>query len=343
LLDLELDAPPGCPAPAMVERAIERLVQNPPAAPLHVSAHLVPLPDRWQLRASFESGTRMVDGDTCTAVAEALVVMVALAIDPTGKLDESVLHDLGSEPAPPPGATASPASSAAPATVQSAQPASSSLAAPASLPATEQQTKATPPSAPWASATRNGFSLRGEVRVQGNVAGPPPRDPARIGASVSLITANGLLPDWSLGPSAGVHFGQRREWFELSATGLSPRFASVGNGSATGGNISWFGAQAGGCALPFANLPLGGCLAAELGDLLGRGERVQHSRMAHAFIPAASAGLVWRSHMRGDFSLDARFGFAVLGIRPKLGLQGYGLVFQPDPVSWRAAIGFSWR
>jgi hypothetical protein len=122
-----------------------------------------------------------------------------------------------------------------------------------------------------------------------------------------------------------------------------PRFASVGNGSATGGTISWFGAHAGGCALPIADVPLGGCLAAELGDLLGHGERVQHTRTAHAVIPAVSAGLVWRSPVRGDFAFDARLGFAVLGLRPKLGLQGYGLVFEPDPISWRAAIGFSWR
>lgn len=344
LVELELDAPPGCPAPAMVQRAIEHLVQHPPAAPVRVVARLVPLPDHWQLRASFENGMRMVDGDTCTSVAEALVVMVALAIDPIGKLDESVFHEFElEEPPPPPPAASAPGSSVASDAGQGAQPARSA-AAPSSLSASKQQTSAARSAAPWMSAFQNVGSARGDTPVPNG--GPTPARPtesAKVGVTLSLLTASGLLPDWSLGPSGAVHYGHRRQWVELSASGLLPRFKSVGNGSAIGGTIGWFAAQAGGCALPVRNVPLGGCLAAEFGDLLGRGERVAHRHVAYAFVPALSAAVVWHARIHGDFGLDARLGLAVLWIRPQLGLQGYGLVFQPDPVSWRAAIGFSWR
>ena len=347
VVELKLDAPPGCPSPLTIEQAIERLVQHAPATPLRVAATLVPLPGRWQLRAAFESGKRVVNGDTCMAVAEALIVIAALAIDPSGKLDASVFHDLERAQAAqqaPASALAEPLSGAE-VPVQPGSTARSNATEPRGGPTPNLQT-----SPPRFAVTPLMFAVPNAIAIGGNAPAPngdsaagPRTDRARFGATLLMLAERGMLPDWSLGPSVAAHYGRRGLWAEFSAASLVPRFKSVGNGSAIGGQIGWFSAQLGGCTLPLEHLPLGGCLAAEFGDLLGRGEHVPHQQTAYAFVPAVLAAIVWRATIHNDFGLEARLGLAALGIRPRLGLEGYGPVFQPAPVSWRGVFGFSWR
>ncbi len=93
-VELQLDAPPQCPRREAIESAVARLVPRPPAVPLHVTARFAPDGERWVLYLAFESGQRVVAGDTCMAVAQTLVIMLALAIDPTAALGSSALEDL---------------------------------------------------------------------------------------------------------------------------------------------------------------------------------------------------------------------------------------------------------
>lgn len=117
VVDLQLEAPAGCPTHATITTAIERLVQHPPIAPVRVAAKLVETAGSWELRASLEGGERAVQGDSCVAVAEALVVIVALAVDPAGKLNVDVFQDLERADVSPD--TSPPASEVAPTLVPS--------------------------------------------------------------------------------------------------------------------------------------------------------------------------------------------------------------------------------
>ena len=92
-VDLQLEAPPECPSRELIEATVARLVPQPPAVPLRVSARFVADGDRWVLHMVFEGGQRVIAGDSCIAVAEALMAMMALAIDPTAALGASVFRD----------------------------------------------------------------------------------------------------------------------------------------------------------------------------------------------------------------------------------------------------------
>ncbi len=102
LVELQLDAPHECPSRSAIETALNRLVQRPPLAPLRVSARLAPDANRWVLYAVFENGQRVIPGDSCLAVAEALVVLLALAIDPSASLQSADFSELqqGNAPLP---------------------------------------------------------------------------------------------------------------------------------------------------------------------------------------------------------------------------------------------------
>jgi hypothetical protein len=314
VVDLQLEAPAGCPTHATITTAIERLVQHPPAAPVRVAAKLVETAESWELRASLEGGERTVRGDSCMAVAEALVVIVALAVDPAGTLNVDVFQDLERADVSPD--TSVPASEVAPALV---------------------------PSSPPSAAASPGGSSAAWREPRADSVPDLPKDPPQLGLSLLMLAETGLLPDGSLGLTVSARYGERMLWGEFSASGLVPRFAPTQQDQTKGGNIGWFSGQLAGCTMPISRLRLGGCIGAEFGDLVGRGEHIAHPHTVHALVPALTATLVGRAKVHGDFGLEARLGIAVPVLRPALGLDGYGSVFEPAWRSIRGSLGFSWR
>ena len=107
-VELQLAAPQECPSREAIETALNRLVQRPPQSPLRVSARLAPDGNRWVLLAVFENGQRVIPGDSCLAVAEALVAILALAIDPTASVQSTDLSTLTPGNAPSSGTTHTP-------------------------------------------------------------------------------------------------------------------------------------------------------------------------------------------------------------------------------------------
>ena len=314
VVDLQLEAPAGCPTHATITTAIERLVQHPPIAPVRVAAKLVETAGSWELRVSLEGGERTVQGDSCVAVAEALVVIVALAVDPAGKLNVDVFQDLERADLSPD--TSLPASQLAPTLVPSSPPSGSN------------------------SPGGSGAAWR-ELRA-GSVPDQP-KDRPQLGLSLLMLAETGLLPDGSLGLTASARYGGRKLWGEFSASGLMPRFAPTRQDETKGGRIGWFSGQLAGCTMPLSRLRLGGCIGAELGDLVGKGEHVAYPHTVHALVPALTAALVGRTKVHGDFGLEAKLGLAVPVLRPALGIDGYGWVFEPAWGSLRGSFGFSWR
>jgi hypothetical protein len=315
-LELQLDAPVGCPGQLAILAAASRLAQKPPEAPLNARAKFTEEAGHWVLDVSLEQGQRRVTGDTCVAVAEALVVILALAVDPTAKLSVATFPELERPAVEPP--TIAP------------------------VPRSELRLQG-----PWTAnpPTQVAYSGLAQDRMpqkaqSGGSVPSQPNEPARFGLSLSMLAETGALPSWSLGPSIAVRYGTRGTWGEVSINRLAPRWAPSTQDATKGGNISWSAAEVSGC---FAPLYLGGCLGAELGELVGTGRNVSHSQTAIALWPAVSATAVMHTQLRAELALEARLGFAIPALRPEFGLHGYGGFFHSDWVSLRAYLGFLWR
>jgi hypothetical protein len=306
-VDLQLEAPLGCPNRAAILSALDRLVQRAPAAPLRVSARFLPDQGRWVLYASIGNGQRVVAGDSCVAVAEALVVIVALAIDPNAKVTVGTFPELEHSAATPSGSSTA---STRPVVV----------AYPGLISAAPQP------------MTNHDHSLLNQSE-----------GPARIGLSFLMMTEVGTMPQWSLGPSLFVRYGRRNVWGELSATGLYPRWVATAQDPNKGGHLGWFAGQLGGCWMPGRDVPIGGCAGAELGDLIGRGSNVALVKTAHALWVAPVVSAVFRAKLHPAWALEGRLGLAVPALRPDFGLEGYGRLFSPSLVSLRVSVGFAWR
>jgi hypothetical protein len=318
LVKLQLVAPSECPGREAIESTLARWVRRPPAVPLPVNARFVPEGGRWVLYMTFESGQRVVAGDSCSALAEALVALIALAIDPTATPDLPASSGVGAakdENAPGPDASPQPGS-----------------APPAVMPVTS-----------GTSATSGWRVYESASGTLGSVPQRHQENVHRWGLSLLMLTEVGSLPTWSLGPTLVGRYGSPMGWAELSASVLEPRFAAVDDAPTEGGRIGWFAAQLAFCRTPGETWPVAGCLGVESGDLFGYGVNTAQSNVGYALWAAATAGAVYRGQLRRDFGLELRFGMAVPALRPDFGVQGYGRIFQPGAVSLRFSVGFSWR
>lgn len=85
LLDLTWDAPSSCPGRAWVLANVQRLVTTMPTQPLRVMAVAREADGRWSVDLEMRgaaSGTRTFHAGSCTSVARATALIVALALDP---------------------------------------------------------------------------------------------------------------------------------------------------------------------------------------------------------------------------------------------------------------------
>jgi hypothetical protein len=102
-LDLTWEAPAGCPDSAFVIRRVEQILRGHPAEPVTVVARARvsgPTDGRFHLSLTIHTAgveeTRSIDAASCSALAEASAVVVALAIDPSR--DGARLEVGGTEP-----------------------------------------------------------------------------------------------------------------------------------------------------------------------------------------------------------------------------------------------------
>ena len=317
LVQLQLEAPAECPSKDSIERTLARLVKRPPATPLQVSARLAPDGERWVLVASLEGGQRVVGGDSCVAAAEALVVIMALAIDPASQVNASALQDfehanaVHAQPSQPPPATVAPV-----APMQSTAPNSGG--------------------SDWRMV---------DAQAKTGVSAPPwqKRKPDRLGISWLWLGEWGALPKASLGTALFLRYGSRLRWGELSVSGLYPRIEYEGGSSIRGARLGMLASQLAGCAAPGYEWPVAGCLGAEFGDLIGRGTNTDRDETHHTLWAALTAAVVYRGRLRRDWGLELRLAAAVPAARPDFGVNGYGWLFTPGPVSIRGFVGVSWR
>jgi hypothetical protein len=321
LVELQLDAPPECPSKTSIEQTLARLVQRPPAAPLQVSARLASDAQRWVLVATLEGGQRVVGGDTCVATAEALVVIMALAIDPASPVNASALQDFEQ------------------ANTGNAQP---------TRPPTPPMTPAAPmpPPVSIAVAPNSGGKWRmSEAEAQDRIFAPPrhPRKPERLGMSLLLLGEWGSLPEASLGLALFVRYGSPLRWGELSVSGLYPRIKYETGSNTKGARFGLVTSQLAGCAAPGYGWPVAGCVGVEFGDLFGHGDGTDSVQTGHSLWAALTAGVAYRGELGGNFGLEWRLGAAIPVQRPDFDVQNSGRIFTPGLVSLRGLVGVSWR
>lgn len=123
LLRLSWDAPSGCPSGETVRSAA---VRNAPASAIPLEADaVVSHHDRWTVtlktRRPDASGERTLEAASCTALADATALILALALVPPG--EEAVVGS--PDPPPPPTATATASAAATPASPSEDRPRSS--------------------------------------------------------------------------------------------------------------------------------------------------------------------------------------------------------------------------
>src|SRR5262245_32053068 len=81
LLDLELLAPVECPSQQAVVDGVASLVHEPRSTPLSAQVRVEQIAGRWRATLLTGGGERAVDGETCRAVVDAVVTILAMTLD----------------------------------------------------------------------------------------------------------------------------------------------------------------------------------------------------------------------------------------------------------------------
>jgi len=300
---LELSAPQECPSAATIEQTVMELVHTVPSTPLAARATIVKDGERYGVTVVTAAGERTFDGETCQAAADALSVILALAVDPNAST---------TQPATPPDLAPAPAPAAQPAPTPALPP---------------------PPPVPPVVA---------ETKAREQPAAPrPEREPLTLGGSALAFFDTGLLPQIGVGPAVTVRLTTGPVSAELSGKFLLPNEATFEDDPTVGGDFRWIGGGLEGClrVLP----PLYTCFGVEVGELTGEGVGINQPFTRTATVVAFTGGAVGRWNFEGDFALEGRLGVAAPMDRPQFGLEGFGELHQPDAASFRFALGVAFQ
>ncbi len=216
-------------------------------------------------RGASSEGTREVRADSCADVADALALVVALAVDP------AALTSPVSEPA------------ATPASVTSAAPPASSGPAPSQAPA---QPSPPPAPAPTASAPQPAApaSVTPPSSIRRSEASSPAvaASPRTLSLGVDLDVSAGTAPGALVGPSPWVAWVSPAHATIVPAVRLALARASTGSIAVTGGSADfvWTVGRADGCAVlgPSRSTRLSGCLRLEAGAVDADGVNIPDAK-----------------------------------------------------------------
>lgn len=311
-LDLTWNAPAECPQGAAAQARVRRLAgaaQAQGTAALVASVTIAKLAEgRWSATLQLGTSTRVLDGESCEGVADAAIVILAMAVDPESAPElepapeaEPEPAPLAAEPEPSPPAPTAPA------------PAAPAVSAPAAVERVPE------PEAASGSAARS--------------------EPAPWGASLRSFGEWGMLPSPSVGGVVAGHAAWSSHRIELSALGLLPRDAEVEGGS-QGGEFSWFGFQLMGCQL--LARPAFVCGGVEGGRLSGAGFGSREERTGHALWVAPGVEALFAPALGSALSLEISAGIFIALLKPEFAIDGVGVVHQPSPVSARVELGIGW-
>ena len=314
LVELELSAPAACPSSSVVLDAVRQRVKHAAAEPLRVRAQ-IEHHERWSLLLETEQGERRVEGESCEAVAQTLVVLLALAVDPGADVEST-----GWSPE-----LASPTT---------AEKSSQTAAEAAPRP---EQAEPTPAAVAPAKPHINASARRPRRESRSS----PLRWPT-LGVALGALGEVGALPKPSFGATGGLSASWQPWSLKLGAAFLVPQFAQVESSSARkGGYVSWWSGNLELCR-SFA-VVVSACLGTEVGRLTGVGRGVQSRTTGHALWLAAGPSLAGHLPLERGFSLFAKLGVYLPIFRPGFGVEPYGELYSPAVASGRLVLGISYR
>jgi hypothetical protein len=302
-VELAWDAPVECPSRVAAEKATGALV-GPMAVTYEAEIRLRRMGDEWVGTLRTPGALRELRAPTCREAAQALVVVLALAVNPNAAVSSDPLFDQDE-----PGArTSKPEPSGSP------EPRASAPSRGAHSRAAERRNSGAAPK--WRQPTGAGFS--GTFRLIGNV---------------------GILPAPTAGPALGLHYGTASLATELAVLGLIPRSGALPGDPNRGGTFDWAAARVSGEAsvpgLPWGALVVG----VEVGRLAGRGYGVDFPATGQALWLGLLAGTRVRPFTTRVLGLELGAAAGMPLLRPSLGLEGVGIVHRPARVVGFADIG----
>lgn len=327
-VELEWDVLPGCPTREAVLGRVAALVRSVPPVPVRAAASVSEADGAFTLELAIDGGLRHVTGGTCSEVAEALVVILALAIDPAASVGDSESVD-----------------AQVPATDDDRQEPNArepnTIIAPPPIRARVELRRGKPP----ASNPGDHPALAGSAspRATGAPAHEWTRSTRfRIGAQFHALGEYGALP----GPSAGISSAFRVAIppgvLEFGGSYLLARSAHVPSVPSKGGDLSWGTGRVAGCLELTAGSGLHGCVGFEVGAIRGRGFGVQDERTAYALWTAPAVAVAYRYPRGQRFAAELRLECARPLNRPEFGIEPWGGLFRPRELSGRLYVGVGW-
>ena len=325
-VDLVWVAPRQCPDHDAVIRDISTILGNPSAGrvgkPFSVRAEVWRGEDtRWHVTLASQgtrADPRSLAADSCEAVADAAVLIVALLVDPSRAQAQGAAPPTANTVAPPtrPADAVSPPASGTPA-VRATTPPSADVPSPAT-------TLSSPnlPSGAQAPVVAAGLASPGASGDGGPLAVPAPADRS-IGSQpatghwtvgVSGGGSVGALP--SAQPDAELTIGWTNERFRLEVAGrsdLSHQHVPLASRTDEGADFRLLSGLARGCySLVSSRLSLGGCAAFEVDWLRASGFGAVTTVSGDAAIPALGASAL------ATYAMGDRIGIRVLleGVAP---------------------------
>jgi hypothetical protein len=309
VLRLTLDAPAACPTEQELVSAVLGLVARPERT-LAASIVITEWEGRFYADLRLLGGERHVDAATCRALSDALVVILALTIDPKASTNVAAFEA---------GAAAAEAGRAQ--DVAASEPVGAS-----------PQAKRT--------ALEPERSEAGATAAVATPAGAGAQGPLKLGASALLLLETGILPKFAFG-ATGFFRIQRDRWAaELGAGALLPRSETLATAANSGGTLAWASGLANACFV--ASRYIAVCLGVEVGRVFGKGFGVDVEHPAGSTWVAGAASAVGRIELGSDLSFEGRVALAVPTSQPIFGIDGQEL-YRIAPVSGRLLAGIAFQ
>jgi hypothetical protein len=306
LLDLAWTAPAGCPDQAHVVAHVQELVgkRRPSQHPLKARGRLTTsnVGPRYRLElfiGSDERSTRTMSGDDCSRLADAAALILALDIDP-----EALTRVPEPEPSPP--------LAVMPPAPQPSPPPKPAVGAPASPPAPRP-------------------SLAPRVR----------RDSVDAVLGGRAVLDSGSLPRTTLGLGAAAEITRGPLALDVSVVGYKSQFTVDGPRNGVGGAyVALVAFAAHGCwGGAGRTVDWRGCVGGELGRESTRGVSIARPESSASLWSAVSALL--RARVWPERVVSPALGVALVHpvTAPKVGIQGFGTVFEPSALLVRFFLG----
>ncbi|NUO52845.1 MAG: hypothetical protein HOV80_28705 [Polyangiaceae bacterium] len=309
--------PAGCPAAEAVVRESIRLLGGKTKEGRNVAGEAVveKTADGFRVRLTTridgEQGSRELDGATCTSIANAVALILALSYDPNGVVaDPAGPSEIGPSDTPGTGTTAP--------------------VEPKKQPPASNRTEPPKDREPKDSSKTSDSDSDGEGSWLG-------------GAVAALVSADiGALPvpTVGFGGAAGLQLAWMR--IELAGRYWLPQSETLEGGA--GGNFEFATGELRGCpGYTWKPVTVGGCAGVELGRMAAEGFGVDRAEEASALWAAARLGGLVSVQVVGPLALRLDLGVSIPFDRPRWVLDRVGLVDQPAPVTARGETGAELR